>query len=90
MKLELDVYNAICETKTFRVNGIKATYRDFGEKYDASPDRAKPYVCGNMVFEPKAPAEEILDKYGISINEYDYICKQLRYYISFGICKMCG
>lgn len=89
MKLEFDVYRAICETKRFVINGIKATYKDFGEKYDAAPDKTRPNCCGNMLFEPKVPAQQILDKYGITISEYMNICKQLQDCVSFGTCSLC-
>lgn len=89
MKLELDVYSAICETKKFIINGIKATDKDFGEKYDHSPDKARPHRCGNMLFEPAVPAQQVLDKYGITINEYMQICKQLQACVSFGTCSLC-
>lgn len=90
MKLELDVYSAICETKMFVVNGIKATYKDFGEKYDTSPDTRKPNSCGNMKFIPRIPTEQVLNKYGITKNEYRHICELLRSCVSFGTCRLCG
>lgn len=90
MKLELDVYSAMCETKMFKINGIKATYKDFGEKYDATPDKVKPHFCGNMVFKRIAPTQQVLDKYCITVNEYDFICERLTASISFGTCRLCG
>jgi len=90
LKLKLDVYRAICETKEFQVNGINATYRDFGDKYDTSPDEIKPHVCGNMEFRPKLATQQVLDKYHISINEYFKICKKLQDCMSFGTCILCA
>jgi hypothetical protein len=90
MKLELDVYSTICETKIFVINGIKATYKDFGEKYDASPDKGRPTSCGNMVFIPKTPTQQVLNKYGITTNEYRNICELLRSCVSFGTCRLCS
>lgn len=90
MKLELDVYSTICETKMFRVNGIKATYKDFGEKYDAAPDKLKLHFCGNMVFRSKAPTQQVLEKYAIKVREYNAICEHLKACVSFGTCKLCG
>ncbi|PYG90380.1 hypothetical protein LY28_00263 [Ruminiclostridium sufflavum DSM 19573] len=89
MKLELDVYSSICETKTFVINGIKASYKDFGRKIDTQPDKSRPNACGNMTFESFAPAQQILDKYGISSKEYNNICILLRSCISFGVCRQC-
>ncbi len=90
MKVELDVYSSICETKNFVINGVKATYRDFGEKIDISPDQSKPNICGNMVFEPISPTQQVLDKYTITRNEYTNICALLRSSVSFGLCRLCG
>lgn len=90
MKLELDIYSAICETKRFVINDINATYKDFGEKFDASPDKNKPTICGNMIFMPIKPSQHVIDKYGITLSEYDYICKKLQSCISFGTCRLCG
>lgn len=90
MKLELDVYTSICETKSFCVNGVKATYKDFGEKLDTLPDKSKPNICGNMVFKPILPTQQVLDKYNITKNEYHHICTLLQSCISFGPCRLCG
>ena len=90
MKVELDVYSALCETKVFVVNGIKATYKDFGLKYDASPDKAKKNYCGYMLFEPIKPTQQVLEKYCLTKKEYNHICKLLQASISFGTCRMCG
>lgn len=48
MKLELKIYSALCETEIFTVNGINATYEDFGEKYDHDTENAEDYGCGDM------------------------------------------
>lgn len=90
MKLELDVYSAICETKIFSINGVGAKLQDFGEKFDAEPDKKRFHVCGNMIFNPKNPTQKVLDKYGINVSEYTHICDQLRRYVSFGTCRLCG
>ncbi len=90
MKLELAVYGTICEPKLFAINGIKATYKDFGEKYDQSPERNRPNCCGNMVFEPRRPTRLVLEKYGIDVNEYDHVCSQLARGVSFGTCRLCS
>lgn len=90
MKIELDTYSNICETRSFRINGIKATYNDFGIKSDSSPDPNRPNCCGNMVFEPKRPTDEVLKRYGITAKEYNGVCEQLKVCISFGMCKLCA
>jgi len=90
MKLELDVYSTLCETKVFKINGIKASYRDFGEKYDTAPDKRRPNICGNMAFKPALPTQQVLNKYGINITEYKYVCEKLKACVSFGTCRLCG
>jgi hypothetical protein len=90
MKLELDVYSTICETRIFKINGIKATFKDFGEKYDTQPDQVKLNICGNMAFKPMEPTQRVLDKYGINVSEYKYVCEKLRACVSFGTCRLCG
>ena len=38
MKLNIEVYSALCALRTFEINGIDADYEDFGSKYDADED----------------------------------------------------
>lgn len=90
MKLELEAYSNICETRVFRINGIDAAYKDFGEKCDTAQDRNKPRFCGNMRFVSFGPKQKVLEKYGISHQEYVSICKELRKAFSFGSCRLCG
>lgn len=88
MKLELECYGALCELKTFRINEINADYHDFGYKQDTAPEIAEPYGCGNMQFIPKPVEKEILDKYNITVDEYNEICVKLDC-LSFGGCRWC-
>ena len=88
MKVELDVFGALCELATFRINGIDAEYTDFGDKYDCEPENAEPYGCGNMMFFPKEPNASVLKKYNITKDEYDEICNKLDC-LSFGCCGWC-
>jgi hypothetical protein len=90
MELKLAAYGTICEPQIFVINGIKASYQDFGEKYDTSPDEKKPNICCNMEFKPKAPTQEVLAKYQITLAEYAYVCRQLQACISFGTCRFCA
>lgn len=89
MKLVLEFYEALCSTKEFKINGIEAGYNDFGEKYDHDEENAEPYCCGYMQFDSKPATEEILNKYNITIDEYDEICNQLSEGLSFGCCGLC-
>lgn len=89
MNIKLEVYDALCETAVFEINGIKADYGDFGDKYDTDPENAYEYCCGNMQFIPQPATQEILDKYKITLEEYNEICKMLDA-LSFGECGWCS
>ncbi len=86
---ELEVYGCLCETKKFVVNGIEARHEDFGYKGDVEPENAEPYGCGNMLFLPKKPSEDVLKKYNITEAEYEEICGELASKLSFGCCGWC-
>lgn len=89
MDLELEIGTSLCYASTFIINGINADTNDFGEQYDASPDEAEPYGCGNMTFYPRRAAPEILNKYNITLEEYNEICGKLEDGLSFGSCGWC-
>ena len=89
MKLEIEVYGSLCELSTFNVNGIDADYQDFGEKYDHGSDYAEDYACGNMQFDPKSASQTILDKYKITVDDYNEICSKLEDKLGFGSCGWC-
>ena len=88
MFLSLEIYNSLCETKVFIINNVEASFLDFGYKYDRDSDNAEDYGCGDMVFEPKEATQEILDKYKITPDEYNIVCKELDK-LSFGSCCWC-
>ena len=89
MKLEFEMYSALCEHRVFNINGVKATYEDFGEKYDRSPETADPYCCADMRFTSNLPTQEVLDKYKITTDEYKQICEMLEEKMSYGCCGWC-
>lgn len=89
MTLHLSFFTALCETREFEINGIKADHEDFGEKYDHDEDSAEPYGCGCMEFDPKPATPWVLEKYGITPQEYDEVCRELRKGLSFGSCGWC-
>jgi len=89
MKIKIEVYGALCELSEFEINGVDAYWEDFGEKYDDEPDEAEPYGCGDMRFFKKFPKQEVLDKYDISLTEYEVICYKLGDLLSFGNCGWC-
>ena len=89
MKLELKIYDALCATEVFRINGIKADGQDFGDKGDRHSSEAEAYSCADMHFTPKDPEPEVLKKYGIEEGEYWIIARQLEKELSFGSCGWC-
>ena len=89
MKLELEIYDALCAASTFVINGVLADSYDFGYQGDQSEDPPD-YCCGDMQFEGKAPTEAVLNKYGINKAEYALIVGQLETKLSFGSCGWCS
>lgn len=47
------------------------------------------YGYGDMYFEPEPPTKEVLDKYGITEEEYYNICNELEYKLGIGCCGWC-
>ena len=89
MKLEIEFGSALCWTPTFRINGVDANSRDFGEQYDRDPESAEDYACGDMQFTRVPSNPEVLAKYGITVPEYELIAGQLEAGLSFGSCGWC-
>ena len=90
MKLSLRFGDYLCCTHGFNINGVNARSDDFGEQYDESPEEAEDYCCGNMVFKPRTASPDILEKYGITEQEYNEIAKKLEEGLSFGPCGWCS
>lgn len=90
MKLELEIFHALCETKTFRINDVYADWEDFGEKYDRDSRGAEPYCCRDMRFTRIRPTQDVLSKYNITVGEYHEICDKLEEKLSFGSCGWCA
>ncbi len=86
MQVQLKVYDCLCETESFSINGIAADWEDFGVKYDANRDNAEEYGCGNMQFSPEPATSVVLAKYGITVDEYNIIANRLKTELSFGRC----
>ena len=90
MKLILKACDALpCATAEFSINGEPAEKRDFGSSNDHNPDNAEPYGCGDMQFDPIRPIQSVLDKYGITVDEYNQICDELVETCSPGQCGWC-
>ena len=89
MKLELEFGSALCYCPVFRINDIDADKCDFGDQNDMDPENAVEYGCGDMQFTPKLASQDVLDKYGIGVAEYNLIAGQLAEGLSFGSCGWC-
>jgi hypothetical protein len=90
MKIELEFYSHLCETKVFEINGIYADYEDFGEKGDKSRHLAESHCCANMQFTGKSATSEVLNKYIINVDEYNEVVSKLEDGLSFGSCGYCN
>jgi len=90
MKIEFEMFDALCTHRLFKINDIKANYEDFGEQYDRSPQTAEPYCCGDMRFTSKPATQSVLDKYKITPDEYVQICDMLTDKMSWGNCGWCS
>ena len=90
LKLEkLISMGSLCEIERFNLNGVELESDDFGDKYDAHPDGAEDYACGDMQFTRSEPKEEILKKYRITKEEYHQVAERLEEILSFGYCGWC-
>jgi hypothetical protein len=89
MKLEHEVYSALCSMRKLVINGIHAVESDFGEKYDRDSENAEDYACGDMQFTRVDAKPEVLAKYGINEKEYSEVCDVLESDLSFGSCGRC-
>jgi hypothetical protein len=89
MKLEFKMFGALCEHEVFNINDVRATYEDFGDKFDRRPDKAEPYGCGDMRFTSKPATQDVLDKYKITLEDYNNICSMLEDKMSWGECGWC-
>ena len=77
MKIETKIYNSLCKTSTFRINGIEVDKYDFVIKCDHSPENSKGRGCGDMRADIIPATDKVLKKYQISLSEYNNIAKQV-------------
>lgn len=90
MKLEIEPCSACCFLKVFKINGIKADSSDFGHQEDVDETNAPDYGCGNMQFISKHATQDVLDKYDITVEDYNEILNELDRCLSFGYCDWCS
>ena len=90
MELIIKPFHSLpCELEVFTINGIAANYIDFGSVFDHNEKAKEPYGCGDMYFEPKLPTSEVLQRYNITVDEYNAICMELRNKLYVGKCGWC-
>ena len=91
MAYQMQVYSHFCALRLFDINGVAAHSSDFGDQYDRDPMNAEDYCCADMRFERfDEPQEGVLERYGITREEYDLICSELEDMLSFGACGWCS
>lgn len=88
MKLTLKMGTASCSPNCFELNCIDADCDDFGEHFDRG-NYEEDACCTDMRFTRKEPTSEVIDKYGISEEEYDKVCDELEDKMSYGRCSQC-
>ena len=91
MELVIKPYHGLpCELEIFTINGKCADSGDFGDIFDHNERIKEPYVCGDKHFDPKIPTKEVLDKYHITVEEYNTICNELEDKLWVGRCGWCS
>lgn len=71
------------------VKGKEADIDDFGDTEDIDPQHAPPWGCGNMFFQVWEESPEVLEKYGLTVEEYDEIGFWLQRCLTIGCCDLC-
>ena len=90
MEVKIKAFGALpCALKTFFINGIRADQDDFGIGQDEKREIADDYGCGYWRFTAKPATQAVLDKYHITIDEYEDIAKQLEAALDVGACGWC-
>lgn len=89
MEYKAEVYGALCSLKEFTINGIKAHEEDFVDKFDHDQENTEDYACGDMEADIILATEEVLQKYSITLEEYNTIADDVSEKVSFGCCGGC-
>lgn len=91
MKCDLRFGDAYCYLSgDSAINGVHASEDDFGSHSDVGTDEAEPYCCSNMEFQAVPATQSVLDKYKISVTEYNEVCEKMDKGLSFGGCCWCS
>ena len=89
MECKIEVYEAMCSLSTFEINGIDADEDDFVDKYDHSSYAAEDHACEDMRADLNTATDEVLQKYKITLDEYNAIAENVAGKVSFGCCGLC-
>ena len=91
--MHLEVSEWICDPVEFTIKGKPADRDDFGDQGDFHDEGYDPDECEGgcycMSFDTKPHSQEVLDKYGINVDEYNAIAEELAIGLSFGRCGLC-
>lgn len=86
---EIKAFSSYCALDRFQIHGMDANVEDFGSDWDDDPENAPDYGCGNRVWERNPATTAMLNKYNITLEEYNEICDKLEADLSFGCCGLC-
>lgn len=89
MKFKTEVYGSLCSLSLFEINGMDADEDEFVNKFDHSRETAPDYGCGDMRADIRIPSDAILEKYGITVDEFTVIAEDVAEKVSFGRCGWC-
>ena len=90
MELVIKPFSSLpCQLEVFTINGKAANCDDFGDTFDHNEGAKEPYGCGDMRFEPNLPTSEVLQRYNITVDEYNTVCMELLKKLDVGKCGWC-
>lgn len=89
MELVIEPFDTYpCCLGVFTINGKNASQYDFGDMHDRIIED-NIYGCHNRCFEPKSPTSKILQRYNITVDEYNTICAKLEDELYIDHCEWC-
>lgn len=88
-RVKLQVYGALCSLKKFTIDGKRVKEDDFFDQDDMGRDYAEPYGCGNMVGTAQNATDAKLNKYKMTVDEFNLVAETAAELVSFGSCGWC-
>lgn len=83
-------YGDMCELNPdCHINGEPLDYNDFVRKYDHDKAHAQEFGCRDMRCDIKQPSGDVLNKYCITVEEYQTIAFEISEALKFGACDAC-